>query len=458
MTKLQTISRSMLADLHTPVSLFYKIRASYPEVLLLESSDYSSKEDSTSFICFQSIVSFRVQNDGIDIHRGKEVSHHPIKNLVTQLDEFRSSIYADQESHATDLFGYTSFDSIPYFETLTMTSDRAYTMPEVRYDVFKYVIVFDHFYGKLTLHENLQEGEVSHLDDIVDILQSQSLGTFGFSCEEKKDHNTPSDQFLENVRLCKEHCQRGDIFQIVPSRRFERKFTGDEFNVYRALRSINPSPYLFYYDYASYKIFGSSPEAQLTVNDKQEAEIHPIAGTVKRIGVYEEDRENMEMLKLDPKENAEHTMLVDLARNDLSKNCSEVYVAAYKDVQFFSHVIHLVSKVRGKITKGTSAYQILADTFPAGTLSGAPKYRALQIIDELEPQRRGFYGGAIGMIGRTSGINHAIIIRSFLSYEGKLYYQAGAGIVIDSVPERELNEVDNKIAALDTAINQAQNL
>ena len=244
---------------------------------------------------------------------------------------------------------------------------------------------------------------------------------------------------------------------MVLSRRFSQDFKGDEFNVYRALRSINPSPYLFYYDYSTYRIFGSSPEAQMVVHEGI-AEIHPIAGTFRRTGDDIKDQELAIKLLEDPKENAEHIMLVDLARNDLSKNCHEVKVTNYKEVQFFSHVIHLVSKVTGAINAGVSGYQIFADTFPAGTLSGAPKYRALQLIDEYEPTTRSFYGGGLGMIKLNGDLNHAIIIRSFLSKNNKLYYQAGAGIVIDSNPESELQEVHNKLAALKKALEMSESL
>ncbi|MBE7179038.1 MAG: anthranilate synthase component I family protein, partial [Mucilaginibacter polytrichastri] len=250
---------------------------------------------------------------------------------------------------------------------------------------------------------------------------------------------------------------RGDVFQIVPSRAFSQRFTGDEFNVYRALRSINPSPYLFYFDYGNFKLFGSSPEAQLTIN-KGEATIYPIAGTFKRTGSDTEDAEIALQLKNDPKESAEHVMLVDLARNDLSRHCDDVEVQAFKEVQFYSHLVHLVSKVSGKLRLGVDSFSVVADTFPAGTLSGAPKYRAMEIIDQNEPHLRSFYSGALGFMGFNGDFNHAIMIRSFLSKENTLNYQAGAGIVTASDPETELQEVNNKIAALRKALIEAEHL
>lgn len=443
--------------MHTPVSLFYKLRAKYPEVLLLESSDYSSKENSKSFLCFSSIATFAVSDGTVHISSHDLVpQQRPCNDLVGELDAFRKSIHTTTDSLATSLFGYTSFDSIEYFEDIQLSSPKAYDMPEVRYDLFRYVLIYDHYHGSLQLCENSSE-ETDELDDIINIIEGNGINTFHFNITSEVQNNMTDDRFKELVDKSKHHCKRGDVFQIVPSRRFQVDFKGDEFNVYRALRSINPSPYLYYFDYSNYKIFGSSPEAQLCV-DQGEAEIHPIAGTVRRTGDFEQDLANTNSLKADPKENAEHTMLVDLARNDLSRNCSEVYVDRYKDIQYFSHVIHLVSKVKGKINQDVSDYQILADTFPAGTLSGAPKYRALQLIDEMEPERRGFYGGAIGMLGLKNGINHAIMIRSFLSIDNRLYFQAGAGIVIDSLPENELQEVNNKIAALEKALLSANTM
>jgi anthranilate synthase component I len=356
------------------------------------------------------------------------------------------------------LFGYTSFDMVQEFEGLQFDQNKPnYGIPSMRYDFFRYIIAFDHFFEELYLVENQCNAYESGLDTIMSIISRQDHQTYSFNMTGSEVHNMTDENYLDIVNKAKSNCQRGDVFQMVLSRRFSQNFKGDDFNVYRALRSVNPSPYLFYYDYSSYRIFGSSPEAQMVVQGGI-AEIHPIAGTFRRTGDFIQDQELAVKLLNDPKENAEHIMLVDLARNDLSKNCSDVTVTRYKDVQFFSHVIHLVSKVTGKINAGISGYQIFADTFPAGTLSGAPKYKALQLIDAYEPTSRSFYGGGLGMIRLNGDFNHAIIIRSFLSQNGTLHYQSGAGIVIDSVATSELQEVHNKLAALKKAMIKAETL
>ncbi len=452
----------MLSDLTTPVSLFLKLREHFPEILLLESSDYSSKEDSQSFICFDPLLTLKNQDGQYELknHLDHQVTSHVATTATDAIQVLLDSIHSSHNDNErfNGVFGYTSFDMVQEFEGLTFDQTKPdYGIPALRYDLFRYIIAFDHFYDELYLIENEVNGQGSTLDNIMSIISRQDHQTYPFSKTGKESGNMTDDYYLEIVKKAKAHCQRGDVFQMVLSRRFSQSFQGDEFNVYRALRSVNPSPYLFYYDYSSYRIFGSSPEAQMVVHEGQ-AEIHPIAGTFRRTGDYTQDQLLAQKLSEDPKENAEHIMLVDLARNDLSKNCVEVTVSKYKDVQFFSHVIHLVSKVVGKIKEGISGYQIFADTFPAGTLSGAPKYKALQLIDTYEPTSRSFYGGGLGIIKLNGDLNHAIIIRSFLSINGQLHYQSGAGIVIDSVPESELQEVHNKLAALKKAMEVAENL
>ncbi len=461
--KINTKHKKLLSDLSTPVSTFLKLRETYAEVLLLESSDYSSKENSLSFICVDSLATLEIQ--GGKVTRNEFSSRGPreseVKDAVAEvtafLDEFEVNT-PDEIRAFSGLFGYTGFDAVQYFDSLVFDDlKEGYNIPDIRYDMFRYVIVFDHFYGEMYVIENVPKGGDSQLDRFLTIIRKQDHQAFSFQTKGSEEANMTDQAFMDNVTRCKGFAQRGDIFQIVPSRRYAQAFSGDEFNVYRALRSINPSPYLFYFDYGSYKIFGSSPEAQMVIKGR-EAEIHPIAGTFKRTGDKEADALAAQALSDDPKENAEHTMLVDLARNDLSKNTNGVHVEKYKEVQYFSHVIHLTSVVKGTLNEGVHPYQIFADTFPAGTLSGAPKYRDLELIDDLEPTKRGFYGGGIGMLGFDGEINHAIMIRSFLSYEGKLHYQAGAGIVIDSQEESELQEVNNKLAALKKALTLAESI
>ena len=460
--KIKTTYRKMLSDLTTPVSLFLKLREAYAEVLLLESSDYSSKEGSLSFICFDSLATLEIKDHVAIQHdfTSNEVTQTELKDVVKDVSGFLEQYQIeapDEIEPYLGLFGYTGFDAVKYFETIVLDDQKPkYTVPDIRYDMFRNIIVFDHFYGQMYVIENVPEGGSSEIDKVLTIVNKQDHQTYTFSTSGEEEKNMTDDEFKANVTSSKAFCQRGDVFQIVPSRRFAQSFRGDEFNVYRSLRSINPSPYLFYFDYGSYKIFGSSPEAQMVIKDRI-AEIHPIAGTFKRTGNVEKDIQAAKELSEDPKENAEHTMLVDLARNDLSKNTTNVHVEKYKEVQYFSHVIHLTSVVKGTLKEEVKPYQIFADTFPAGTLSGAPKYRALELIDDMEPTSRGFYGGGIGMLGFNGDINHAIMIRSFLSYEGKLHYQAGAGIVIDSDEENELQEVNNKLAALKKALVLAVN-
>lgn len=460
--KIRTIKKQMLSDLTTPVSIFLKLRERYAEVLLLESSDYSSIENSQSFLCFDSLQTLTVSDGAVAMadQTTGQVEHREATDIVAEVTAFVNSftVVDEEASPYSGVFGYTNFDAVRYFDTLDVDSTKpSYGTPDIRYDFYKYVIVFDHFYERLTVLEHLQEGEESKISRIINLINKQDSQTYVFEQQGDRRKNMADSDFVQMVTTCKEHCQRGDVFQVVPSRRFSQAFSGDDFNVYRALRAINPSPYLFYFDYGSYKIFGSSPEAQIVVKGR-EAEIHPIAGTFKRTGDFKKDQELALQLSADPKENAEHTMLVDLARNDLSKHTRSVHVDKYKEVQYFSHVIHLTSVVKGTLVPDATGYQILADTFPAGTLSGAPKYRALQLIDSLEPTKRGYYGGGIGMIGLNGDINHAIMIRSFFSTEGVLHCQAGAGIVIDSDEQKEMEEVTNKLAALMQALQLAETL
>jgi anthranilate synthase component 1 len=442
----------LMADLITPLGAYLKLRDNYPIVLLLESSDYSSKEDSKSFLCFDVLKTFKIVDN--NAHRGEAKAESAVANI----DEFLSQFIGEGPSQSDGVFGYTAFDAIDDLDHLPFErSENRSDYPLIRYDFFRFVIIFDHFTNRMTIEEHCPEGSESTINEVARLLKVQDYQTHPFSLSGSESSNMTDQDYKDLVTKAKSHCQRGDVFQMVLSRRFKQEFTGDDINVYRALRSINPSPYLFYFDYGSYKIFGSSPEAQLKVEDGV-AEIHPIAGTFRRTQDPVRDAELAIELSNDPKESAEHVMLVDLARNDLSKNCHDVEVTAYKQVQYFSHVIHLTSVVKGKIKEGVTGYQIFADTFPAGTLSGAPKYKAMELIRAYEPTARGCYGGGIGMIGFDGNFNHAIIIRSFLSQNNQLTYQAGAGLVISSNEQSEMEEVRNKLAALNNALELAQNI
>ncbi|TCI85156.1 anthranilate synthase component I family protein [Tenacibaculum sp. M341] len=459
--KFKTQTKQKISDTVTPVGLYLRLRDKYPNTLLLESSDYHSKEESYSFICIEPMVSFVADKDEFSISvKNKEVKRSNIgRNFDALFNDFTNLIDLDCDENLkpfNGLYGYTTFDSVQYFETITLDNpDAPSAIPMMQYSFYRFIIAINHFNDEMQLIENLQEGEASRLKEIETIIEAQAFNTQKFEIEGLETSNVTSKEFIENVRKAKSHCKRGDVFQLVLSRQFQQSFKGDEFNVYRALRSINPSPYLFYFDYGSFKLMGSSPEAQIKIN-KGKAIINPIAGTFRRTGDMAEDIKLGKKLSDDKKETAEHVMLVDLARNDLSKHAENVTVEVFKEVQYFSHVIHLVSTVQGEI-KG-DPIKIVGDTFPAGTLSGAPKYKAMELINKYENQSRGFYGGAVGILGLNGDVNLAIGIRSFVSKNNVLYYQAGAGIVIHSDEEKELQEVNNKLAALKKALILAEKI
>jgi anthranilate synthase component 1 len=441
--------------------MYSRIRDKYTNSLLLESSDYHSKEESFTFICVEPIVTLKADKNTFSYYYGSEkMDTKSIDNNFYDIFEIYKktiSVTCDEIIKSFNgFYGYIAYDAIQYFENIKLNAKKAPSeIPDFQFSFFKFIIAINHFNDELVLIENIEEGEKSRIQEIQTLINSRTYGLYKFDSIGKESSNCTNEDFKNNVAKAKEHCKRGDVFQLVLSRQFQQKFSGDDFNVYRALRSINPSPYLFYFDYGNFKLMGSSPEAQIKIN-KQKAIINPIAGTFRRTGDMTQDILLGEKLSKDKKENAEHVMLVDLARNDLSKHASNVQVAIFKEVQYFSHVIHLVSTVQGK-PKG-KAIEIVGDTFPAGTLSGAPKYKAMELIDSYENQTRGFYGGAVGFIGLDNSVNLAIAIRSFVSKNNTLFYQAGAGIVINSTEEGELQEVNNKLAALKKALILAENI
>lgn len=458
----KTLVQKGLSDTNTPVELYLKLRDKFPNCFLLESSEYKSKENNYSYICLQPLACFIVERETTNIHY-PDGSNNILENsnidIAEELNTFTKAFDTDDLNLgfvSNGLFGYTSYDAIPMFEDIAF-KNQSFNLPLIQYHFFKFLIVFNHFNNEIFLLEHLQEGELSQITAISDIISSRAVTRFDFTADETETSNFNDADFLKAIHKGIEHCFLGDVFQVVLSRKFRKKFKGDEFNVYRALRSVNPSSYLFYFDYGDFKIFGSSPEAQLTINNN-EAVIHPIAGTFRRTGNAIKDQKLALQLSEDPKENAEHVMLVDLARNDLSRNSKNVKVEEFKEVEFYSHVIHLVSKVSAQLEHEYNPIRIFGDTYPAGTLSGAPKYKAMQIIDANEPESRGFYGGAVGIIGFDGSFNHAIFIRSFLSQSNELTYQAGSGIVAKSNPESELQEVNNKLLALRKAIELANTI
>ncbi|MCD7936938.1 MAG: anthranilate synthase component I family protein [Tannerellaceae bacterium] len=460
----KTIRKKILGDLHTPVSIYLKVRDIYPESALLESSDFHGNENSHSYIALCPLASIGI-NNGESTAKFPDGTREiqPITegyNVADAMNDFLKRFTIEGENRKEcGLFGYTAFDAVRYFENIpVMEAHHAENdAPDMLYILYRYILVFDHFKNELTLVEILQEGEESGLREIETLLENRNFASYNFQTVGPETSPITDEEYKEMVRQGVKHCMRGDVFQIVLSRRFEQAFQGDDFKVYRALRSVNPSPYLFYFDFGGFRIFGSSPETHCKVEEGH-ASIDPIAGTAFRTGNVAVDKQRTEALLADPKENAEHVMLVDLARNDLSRNAHDVKVDFYKEVQYYSHVIHLVSRVSGDINPDSNPVKTYIDTFPAGTLSGAPKVRAMQLITDLEKHNRGAYGGCIGFIGFNGDLNQAITIRSFVSRGNVLYYQAGAGIVNQSKDERELQEVNNKLGALKKAIDLAVTL
>ena len=467
MYKYITHTRKILADLYTPVGVYIRLRDLYPQSALMESSDYHGNDNSRSFICINPIASISVGHNVVikNYPDGSVVTNDlsaiPAPSMKDRVGEEMSAFLRDfsvtgESSDFCGLYGYTSFNAVRYFENIpvkdtTMPKNDA---PDILYILYRDIIVFDHFNNTM---EFITLGDESQLDVLERAANKASVKPYDFRPVGETFSTLTDEEHKANIRQCVKHCLRGDVFQVVVSRRFCQKYEGDDFKLYRALRSINPSPYLFYFDFGGFRIFGSSPETHNRIQGNH-AFIDPIAGTTKRTGNPDEDLKNATFLRNDPKENAEHVMLVDLARNDLSRNCHNVKVDFYKDMQFYSHVIHLVSRVSGELDSHADHIKAFIDTFPAGTLSGAPKVRAMQIITELEPHNRGAYGGCIGFIGFNGDLNQAIVIRTFVSRNKELWFQAGSGIVARSNDEYELEESNNKLGALVKAIRFASEM
>lgn len=455
----------MLADVYTPVGIYLRLRDRFRDTILLESTDHHAAENSYSFICINAIGGIEIKEDivetklpGQNAERAKLANNQDLQQILwSYMQRFEgTSEDAKSAGFAQGLYGYFTFDAVQYFESIKFkkAADKSNEIPVARYRLYQYIIAINHHRDELLLLENKLNGIDSEIAVVESLINSKDVPVFPFQIISEETSNMKDDDYLEMVKKGIASCFRGDVFQIVLSRRFQQSFHGDEFNVYRALRNINPSPYLFFFDYGDYKLIGSSPEAQLIIKNGK-AIVHPIAGTFKRTGDDETDQQKADELMQDPKENAEHVMLVDLARNDLSTVCSNVEVTHYRQVQYYSHVIHLVSQVTGEVRGETNPFEVLFRTFPAGTLSGAPKYKAMQLINEYEPTPRSFYGGAIGFVGFDGSCNHAIMIRTLLSKDNTLFLQAGAGVVAASKPESELQEVNNKLNALKAAIERA---
>ncbi|UZX27704.1 anthranilate synthase component I family protein [Riemerella anatipestifer] len=468
MVKIKTESKVLMGDLHTPMGTYLKLRDIFRDTILLESTEHNADNGSYSFIGVNAIAGIEINN--YESYEIKFPNLPPQKLnfqegvlLTDVLQDFAENFKCEEVENTIDkmaqgFFGYTSYEAIPFFESIKFKPQNKETeIPILRYRFYQYIIAFNHTNDEMRIIENKIEGLNSEISYLEDIINHKSIAVYPFESVEQETSNLEDAEYLEMVKQAQKHAFRGDTFQMVLSRRFQQKYRGDEFQVYRALRNINPSPYLFFFDYGDYKLMGSSPESQLIIKNKK-AIIHPIAGTFKRTGNIQEDLAAAKDLKADPKENAEHTMLVDLARNDLSKLGKNVSVSKLKEIQFFSSVIHMVSEVTAELSDNINPYEMIATTFPRGTLSGAPKYKAMELIDLYEPTSRGYYGGCIGFVGFDGTCNQAIMIRTFLAKNNHLYYQAGAGVVAKSSPESELQEVNNKLNALKKAIKKAETL
>ncbi|MDD2930215.1 MAG: anthranilate synthase component I family protein [Fermentimonas sp.] len=462
--KFQTNSKKIMGDLHTPVSIYLKVRDYFPQSALLESSDFHVNENSISYLALKPMARVEVNRGVCTMQFPDEVEN---RKLLTEsftisdaLSEFigRFEVTGNGNSNI-GLFGYTTFNCVKYTENINIkeSKEERNDAPDMLYILYKYILVFNHFSDEITLIELQGEDELSNLHKVESLVNQRNFANYNFFTEGDEYSTISDEEYKQFVKAGVDYCKKGDLFQIVLSRRFVQPFSGDDFKVYRALRSINPSPYLFYFDFGGYRIFGSSPETHCKIEGDR-ISIDPIAGTTKRTGNYHQDMEGVKFLLNDPKENAEHVMLVDLARNDLSRNAHNVEVEFFKEPQFYSHVIHLVSRVSGILNEDTNPIKAFFDTFPAGTLSGAPKVRAMQLISEIESHNRGAYGGCIGFIGMNGSLNQAITIRTFVSRNNELWYQAGAGVVAQSNEEYELNEVNSKLDALKMAIDKAASL
>jgi anthranilate synthase component I len=465
--RIQTTFKKLLSDIYTPVGIYLRVRDRFRDTVLLESTDYHAAENSYSFICIHAIGGVEISDNRQMEFKlpGRPTEKFPLSGasvpalLWEFMNHFEPEAVAEKPvKTAQGLFGYTTYDAVRFFDNIRLAEDpEPPLIPLMRYRLYQYVIAVNHFKDELFICENRVDGMQSELSLVESLIRSKDVPVFPFHIKGEESSNMSDEDYQEMVRKGIKSCLRGDVFQIVLSRRFKQAFTGDEFNVYRALRNVNPSPYLFYFDYGDYRLMGSSPESQVLIKDGK-AIMHPIAGTCGRTGDDEIDKERADILLKDAKENAEHIMLVDLARNDLSRKCSEVSVVHYREVQYYSHVIHLVSEVKGKLSKDSNPFELVAVTFPAGTLSGAPKIRAMELISTYEPTARSYYGGCIGFVGFDGSCTQAIMIRSLLSRRNTLTYQAGAGIVAASKPKSELEEVNQKLGALKKAIRLAESI
>ena len=449
-------------DLDTPVSAFMKLGAFAPH-FLLESVEGGERLGRYSFIGFGEALSVRLTSEGLQI--GAE--RRPVPRSAAELLEgLRSALGRTAVPGpelpgvplAGGLVGYAAYDVVRFFERLAVPAGKHSDVPALHYVAPSSLLVFDHLTrGIALLHAGSEADRQRLRQEIIQALRGALPGRArGGRCSAAEASSSRA-QYLSGVERIKEYIAAGDVYQLVLSSRFSGRHELDPFQAYRALRLINPSPYMYYCALGDVTVVGSSPEALVRLNDGI-ARLRPIAGTRPRSDDPATDRAREAELRADPKENAEHVMLVDLARNDLGRvaEAGSVTVEPYRSIERYSHVMHMVSGVNGRLAAGTDAFDLFAAAFPAGTLVGAPKVRAMQIIDELEPVNRGLYGGTVGYFGAGGDMDHAITIRTLVFRGDEYSYQAGAGIVADSVPEAEHAEVLAKSGAMARALEMAR--
>ena len=479
------VYKEYMVDTETPTSIFLKAGGLEKEMFLLESMEGLKKLSRYSFIGAGNSSLIKFEDEVFTMKTsGKEVvkvkTKSPLEELEKVINEYRLYKNPELNHFVGGAVGYLSYDLVKYFENIKLTKSKL-LLPEIMLYLTGVVIVFDHFLNRMKIistvkieksigkdkDKNFNNAEKAFFQSIQKIEEIESkifssskngnVDNFPYHADNTKkfdfNSNFSKQKFLEAVKKAKKYIIDGEAFQIVLSQRFSIDSLSNPFNIYRALRTTNPSPYMYYINFGKFKIIGSSPEPLIKINGRKILTC-PIAGTKKRGASPKEERFLVSSLLNDEKEMAEHNMLVDLSRNDLGRVCKfgSIKIKKYMSVEKYSHVIHLVSRIEGTLDKISTIYDALKSTFPAGTLTGAPKIRAMQIISELEPDCRGPYGGVVGYFGYDGSLDTCITIRTAIIKDGKAYIQAGAGIVYDSVPENEWNETLNKAGALFKAI------
>lgn len=452
----------ILGDCDTPVSAFMKLAAFRPR-FLLESVEGGERLARYSFIGFGDCLEVKLDRDGLRVGSERRPVPGSTAELLSELRKALASAPRPLPEIPTvplagGLVGYASYDVVRFFERLPARLAGADGVPVFHYAAPKSILVFDHLTRSIALLHDGSEAERRSLrKEVIAALRGGLPANVRAGRYAKPQPVMSRDDYMAGVRRAQEYIASGDIYQLVLSQRFGGRHELDPFQVYRALRLINPSPYLYYCALDDVTVVGSSPEALVKLS-RGRAELRPIAGTRPRADDPAADLAHEAALKADPKENAEHVMLVDLARNDLGRvaTAGSVKVEPYRAIERYSHVMHMVSGVTGELAPGKDAFDLFAATFPAGTLVGAPKVRAMEIIDELEPQGRGLYGGTVGYFGARGDMDQAITIRTMVFRGDEYSYQAGAGVVADSVPETEHDEVLAKSAALVRALALAE--